>query len=91
MILQPFLWYLIITLLGLLTFPLGYRLLPALADRGYALSRSMGWLLWGYIFWLLTSLGILRNNLGGLLFALALLVGLSVWASRKITMDEMLD
>ena len=28
-------WYLLITLLGWITFPLAYRLFPALADRGY--------------------------------------------------------
>lgn len=76
------LWYLTISLLGLLTFPLAYRLLPNLADRGYAFSRTLGWLLWGFIFWLLASLGVLRNDAGGLLFSLAVLIGLSLWALR---------
>src|ERR1700690_4646445 len=70
-------WYLIITLLGWLTFPLVYRLFPALTDRGYSLARTAGLLVWGYIFWLLTSLGLTQNNIGGILFALLLLVGLS--------------
>ena len=43
--LQFFSWYITITLLGLLTFPLAYRLLPALPDRGYALSRTLGLLI----------------------------------------------
>ncbi|MCX6067144.1 MAG: DUF2298 domain-containing protein [Chloroflexi bacterium] len=73
-------WYLTITLLGLLTFPLAYRLFPALADRGYSLSRALGLLLWGFIFWLSVSFGLLRNEVGGLLFALAVVAGLSVWA-----------
>ncbi|MFH1635934.1 MAG: hypothetical protein ABIG63_18225 [Chloroflexota bacterium] len=33
-----FLWYLIISALGLMTFPLAYRLLPVLPDRGYAFT-----------------------------------------------------
>ena len=70
-------WYLIITLLGWLTFPLVYRLFPALTDRGYSLARAAGLLGWGYVFWLLTSLGLTQNNVGGILFGLLVLVGLS--------------
>src|SRR5438105_4063475 len=79
--LQFFLWYIAITILGLLTFPLAYRLLPALADRGYALSRSLGMLIWAFVFWLTVSLGISQNTVGGLLLALAVLVGLAAWAN----------
>ena len=53
-----FSWYFIVTLLGWLTFPLAYALFPALADRGYTLSRAAGFLIWGYVFWLFASLGI---------------------------------
>lgn len=77
---QFILWYITITLLGLLTFPLGYRLFPALADRGYSLSRALGLLLWGFLFWLLVSFHVIRNEVGGLLFTLALLAALSLWA-----------
>ena len=76
------LWYLFISLLGLITFPLAYRMLPALADRGYAFSRSLGLLLWGYGFWLLGSLGIIGNDVGGQLLVLILLVVLGVWMLR---------
>ena len=55
-------WYLIVTLLGWLTFPLIYRLFPALADRGYSLARAAGLLIWAYIFWLFTSLGLTREQ-----------------------------
>jgi uncharacterized membrane protein len=70
-------WYLIITLLGWLTFPLAYILFPALADRGYTLSRAAGLLIWGYVFWLLASLNIAQNDLGGILLALVFIIGLS--------------
>jgi len=77
----PFLsWYLLITLLGWLTFPLAYRLFPALPDRGYTLSRAFGLLIWGYVFWLSASLGIAQNDRGGLLLGLIVLGGLSAWA-----------
>ena len=72
------LWYLLITLLGLLTFPLAYRLFGNLADSGYFLSRPLGLLFWGYIFWMLTTLQLVQNNPGGALFALSLLALISV-------------
>ena len=83
-------WYLLTTLLGWLAFPLAYRLLPALSDRGYAISRALGLLLWGYIFWLMASLGILPNQLTGLLFAALVLGGLCLWALNGIWPGELL-
>ena len=77
-------WYIIITLLGWLTFPLVYFLFPALADRGYSLSRVAGLLIWSYLFWIFTSLGLTQNTIGGILFALCVLIGLSVWALSNI-------
>lgn len=73
-------WYLLSTLLGWLTFPLAYRLFPALKDRGYTLSRAFGLLVWGYAFWLLASFHIAQNDVGGLLLGLLILAGLSAWA-----------
>jgi len=81
-------WYTTITLLGLLTLPLVFKLLPALPDRGYALARSLGWLLWGFLFWLLGSLGFLKNDLGGELVALALIVVISCWAFRGLNWEN---
>src|SRR5215207_2542415 len=84
-------WYIVITLLGWLTFPLASTLFPALADRGYTLSRAFGLLIWGYVFWLFASLGIAQNDIGGLLLALLILIGLSTWAFMTAgpkTMDD---
>ncbi|HNN14905.1 MAG TPA: DUF2298 domain-containing protein, partial [Anaerolineales bacterium] len=72
-------WYFILTLLGWLTFPLAHFLFPALKDRGYTLSRAAGLLIWGYSFWLMASLGIAQNDLGGILLALIVLASLSAW------------
>jgi YYY domain-containing protein len=70
-------WYLLVSLLGWLTFPLAYRLFPALADRGFSLARTFGMLVWGYIFWMAASLGLIQNNGGGLLLALGVLAVVS--------------
>ena len=75
-----FAWYLLITLLGWITFPLAYHLFPVLSDRGYTLSRAFGLLVWGYVFWLFASLDIAQNDIGGLLLGLVILGGLSAWA-----------
>ena len=75
-----FSWYILITLLGWITFPLTYRLLPALADRGYTLARAFGLILWGYIFWMFASLGMAQNDTGGLLLGLVIVGGLSAWS-----------
>jgi YYY domain-containing protein len=85
-----FLWYLLVSALGWLTFPLAFRLLPALADRGFIFSRTVGLLIWGYVFWLLASLGFAQNDAGGMLLALAFLIGLVVWSYTK-QKDEILS
>lgn len=80
---QFLLWYLLLTLLGWLTFPLVWRLFPSLGDRGYTLARTFGLLLWSYIFWMLASLGIIRNDSAGILLALLIFLGTVTWASWK--------
>jgi YYY domain-containing protein len=74
---QFFLWYLLSTFLGWLTFPLAFRLFPSLADRGFSLARTFGLLVWGYAFWMLASLGIVQNDSGGLLLGLLVLTAVS--------------
>lgn len=85
------LWYIVITILGWLSFPLAYCLFPTFKDRGYAFARALGLLVWGYVFWLFASLGIAQNDAGGLLLALIVLIGLSAWMVVKdhgpLTMD----
>jgi len=82
MIFNIFLWYMIVALAGWLAFPLAYRMLAFLPDRGLAFSRPLGLLLSGYFYWMLVSLHILQNNMGGVFFALLVLAGLSVTAVR---------
>jgi YYY domain-containing protein len=77
-------WYLVIALLGVLALPVAYRFFPFLSDRGYTLARTLGLLLWGFIFWLLASLHVLQNDTGGVLIALGILAGLSWWASEGV-------
>ncbi|HOE70776.1 MAG TPA: DUF2298 domain-containing protein [Brevefilum sp.] len=73
-------WYILLLLLGWISFPLTFRLLSKLPERGYSLSKVLGLLVWGFFHWLLGNLGLLQNNPGGILFAFFLLAGLSIWA-----------
>lgn len=82
-VLNALAWYALLAGLSWLVLPIAYRLLPALPERGYALLRPLALLLWGFVFWLLSSFGLLANNAAGLLTVLLLLAGLSVWAWRS--------
>jgi len=85
------LWYLVSSMLGWLAFPIAYRLLPNLPDRGYTASRALGLLIWSYSLWLFASLGALPFDEGSLLVAAGLLAGLSLWALLGIQPVEMLN
>ena len=87
-----FAWYLLITLIGWLAFPLAYHFLPGLADKGYSLARVLGLLIWAYGFWLLASLGVIQNNIAGLLLTLFLLAAASASVLiRKERRSELLE
>ena len=81
-------WYLAILVVGAVTFPIAFRFFPRLASKGYAFIRPLGLLLWGYLFWILGSLGILQNDLGGEIVALLLVILLSAVSLQKGKLHE---
>jgi len=76
-------WWILIQLLGLAAWPLAFRLLRFLPDRGYTAAKPLGLLLTSFVLWLLGSLGLLQNNVGGILFAVAVVVAASAWALSR--------
>jgi YYY domain-containing protein len=72
-----FSWWLLVTLAGVAVLPLSVRLLAGLPDKGYTLTRALGLLLVGFVFWLLASFGFLRNTAGSMILAWLLVVALS--------------
>jgi YYY domain-containing protein len=88
-LLNVVIWYIVIALAGWLAFPLAYRLLSFLPDRGLALARPLGLLLWGYLYWLLVSLHLLQNDTGGVFFALLLVAALSALTLRGGAQSEL--
>lgn len=83
-IISSILWYLTLVIVGWLSYPMTHRLFKGLPDRGYSFSRILGLLLWGYIFWLLTSLGVMRNEWASILAAAILLGIISLWLAGMI-------
>ncbi|MFC1922376.1 DUF2298 domain-containing protein [Chloroflexota bacterium] len=51
-------WYLVVAVLGFITYPLLRLALPGLADRGYPLARTAGMLFLSYFVWLAGTLNI---------------------------------
>jgi YYY domain-containing protein len=76
-------WWLAVSLLGLLAMPLAFWLLGRLPGRGLLFARPLGILFTTYFLWLGASLGVLRNNLTGILLSICALAGLSVWLSLR--------
>lgn len=83
------LWYILVSLAGVAMLPLASRVFARLTDRGYVFARSLGLLLWGYLFWLLASLGVLQNDAGGTLLALVLVVCASIYSLWKTGFSEL--
>jgi YYY domain-containing protein len=63
-------WYLIVQAFGLAALPLCLRLFRHLPDHGHGVSKPLGLLLAGWVFWGLVTLGWLHNSAGSVLLAL---------------------
>lgn len=63
-------WYLVVQAFGLAAMPLCLRLFRHLPDRGYGVSKPLGLLMAGWVFWMLVTLGWMHNTVGGVLLAL---------------------
>ncbi len=57
------LWWLAVSILGWLAWPITFVLFSGLRDRGYLLARSVALILVGYLIWLPASAHWLRNGL----------------------------
>ena len=71
--LDALLWYGWTQIFALAGWLIASRWLRGLADRGYGLSKALGLLLGGFVYWMLVTLGLAQNNTGAVLLALAVL------------------
>lgn len=81
-------WWFVVALLGWAAWPVSFIIFRPLRDRGYLLSRTVGWLLAGWLLWLLASIGGAMNTVvnAWLTVALLFLVGLAIAIRQR---DEM--
>lgn len=81
-------WWLLVTAAGFIAWPLTFRLLRGLPDRGYTLIRSAGLVVIGYVFWLGGSLGLLTNTNGSIILAALIVLGISLALLEREAMRE---
>jgi len=77
-------WWGLVTLAGAAVWPLLWRALASLPDRGYLLARAAGVLLVTVIYWLLGTFGFIRADVGGLALSWLLMLGISFFALRHL-------
>jgi YYY domain-containing protein len=82
-LISVFAWWLIIQILGLIVWPLAFRWLRWLPDRGYMLSKPLGLMLASYGVWLLASFGVVQNTVGGIITVLIGVAIFSVFVYRR--------
>ena len=76
-------WYLLLFVLGLLVFPLVFRVFSGLSDRGYPLARMVAILLSAWLSWILSSLNLLPFTRWTIVLAIVLISTLSVYLAIK--------
>ncbi|MBI4330053.1 MAG: hypothetical protein HY673_02085 [Chloroflexi bacterium] len=67
---QAISWWAAVQLLGLITLPLSLRVFKSLPDRGYALSKILGLVLFSYVIWISASARLLPANRATMIFLL---------------------
>lgn len=76
-------WYVFVTIIGFIVFPLTFHLFRRIPDKGYSVSKVFGLLLVGFSHWIFTSFGLSQNSLGGVWGVVLLLFALAFWVSWK--------
>ncbi len=87
-------FWLITQLFGLIGLPIAFVLLKKLPDKGYVFVKPLGLLLSAYILWLGGSFGLLGNNIGSVVFAMLIVMGLGtawVWPQRLALLNWLND
>ena len=79
------LFYIFVTFLGMLSYPIIRMALPGLADRGYPLSKLAGLLILAFLVWILGSVGISfsTGTISIVLLGLVLVSGVFVLMQRQ--------
>lgn len=81
-------WWLAVAVLGWAAWPICFALFGPWLDRGYLFSRSFGWLLAGWLLWILASMGVLYNTVvnSWLVAGIVVVVGAGVAWRQRVAM-----
>ena len=73
-------WWFVAVMLGWIAWPLAFLLFRGMRDRGYLLSKTVGWLICGWLLWMLASLEVGQNSVRNawLVFGLVGVIGAGV-------------
>lgn len=82
-------WFLLLEVLGLIHLPITWLLFRKLRSRGVYLTKVVGLLLWGFVYWWLTTLGLLSNDLSGALSILLILLAFNLFVAWKISFSQL--
>ncbi|OJX38332.1 MAG: hypothetical protein BGO78_10025 [Chloroflexi bacterium 44-23] len=77
------LWYLLLTIFGILAAPWVMTVFKHVPDRGYSITKMVGLLVAAFLHWFLTSLGLLQNSSAGILSAILIAGLFAVWFAGK--------
>lgn len=55
-------WWLVVSTLGWIAWPLAFVLFRGLRDRGFLLAKTVGWLVSGWLLWVFASSGLAQNT-----------------------------
>ena len=82
-------WFLIIEIIGFISFPIVLFTCSNLNDKGYSLSKTLGILLLTFITWILVSLHILKFGLFCILFSGLIIIITATLLSYKYKMNPL--
>ena len=85
--LDAVIWFIVIEIIGLASFPFCYYLFPFLKDRGYCISKPIGILILGYFVWLLSVLNLLPSIQPTIIGLAIVFIGLSFFIIYKKRME----
>ncbi len=83
-------WWAVVALLGVAAWPICFALFAPWLDRGYLFGRTMGWLLAGWLLWVLASAGWLYNTVQNSWLVVGVLVAIGAffaWRQRHAMSD----
>lgn len=84
-------WYILLEILGWINLPLTWSVFQKLHSRGIYLSKVVGLLLWGFVYWWLNSIGLLKNDLAGAVSVLTALLVINLFVGWKIGFSKLID